>query len=76
MSFSLAPSGDYGFWPDLDGLDFAARSKEGVVKVSAGDPWPPLWSASGRDIQFVVEVNDHGNVTLFNRRRQEIWSCV
>ena len=76
MSFSLAPSGDYGFWPDLDGLDFAARSKEGVVKVSAGDPWPPLWSASGRDIQFVVEVNGHGNVTLFNRRRQEIWSCV
>ena len=76
MSFSLAPSGDYGFWPDLDGLECAARSREGVVKVSAGATWPPLWSASGRDIQFVMEVNDHGNVTLFNRLRQEIWGCI
>ena len=25
---------------------------------------------------FVIEVNDHGNVTLYNRRRQEVWSCV
>ena len=23
MSFSLAPSGDYGFWPDLEGLEYA-----------------------------------------------------
>ena len=76
MSFSLAPSGDYGFWPDLDGLECAARSKEGVVKVSASDPWPQMWSGSGRDIPLVMEVHNHGNVTLCNRRRNELWSSV
>lgn len=48
MNFSLAPSGDYGFWPDLAGLDYAARSKNGVIKVNAGDAWRPRqqWSGS------------------------------
>jgi hypothetical protein len=68
--------GRFGFWPDLPMLEEDARSRSGVVKVAAGDPWPPLWPPHGTDIHFVVEVNDHGNVTLFNRRRQEIWSCV
>lgn len=76
MSFSLSPSGDYGFWPDLEGLEYAARSKDGVIKVNAGDAWPPLWTPTGREVQFVIEVNDHGNVTLYNRRRQAVWSCV
>jgi hypothetical protein len=76
MSFSLSPSGDYGFWPDLEGLEYAARSKDGAIKVNAGNAWPPLWTPTGREVQFVIEVNDHGNVTLFNRRRQEVWSCV
>ena len=76
MSFSLSPSGDYGFWPDLEGLEYAARSKDGVIKVNAGDAWPPLWTPIGRELQFVIEVNDHGNVTLYNRRRQEVWSCI
>ena len=75
-SFSLAPSGDYGFWPDLEGLEYAVRSEDGVIKVNAGDAWPPFWSASGRNVQFVMEVNDHGNVTLFDRRCKEVWSCV
>lgn len=76
MIFSLAPSGEYGFWPDLEGLEYAVRSKDGVIKVNAGDAWPPLWTASGRNVQFVMEVNDHGNVTLFDRRCKEVWSCV
>lgn len=76
MSFSLAPSGDYGFWPDLEGLECAARSMQGVIKVSAGDAWPPMLSASGRGVDFVMEVNDHCNVALFNRRRQYLWNCV
>ena len=76
MSFSLSPSGDYGFWPDLEGLEYAARSSDGVIKVNAGDAWPPLWTPTGREVQFVIEVSDHGNVTLYNRRRQEVWSCI
>ena len=76
MSFSLSPSGDYGVWPDLEGLEYAARSKDGAIKVNAGNAWPPLWTPTGREVQFVIEVNDHGNVTLYNRRRQEVWSCI
>jgi len=76
MSFYRAPSGDYGFWPDIEALEYSARSKDGVIKVNAGDAWPPLWTSSGHEVQFIMEVNDHGNVTLYNRRRREIWSCV
>lgn len=78
MSFSRAPSGDYGFWPDLEALEYSARSKDCVIKVNAGDTWPPLWTTAGCDVQFVMEVNDHGNVTLYNRRRRrrEVWTCV
>lgn len=76
MSFSRAPSGLYGFWPDIEGLEYSARSKDGVVKVNAGDTWPRLWTTAGRDVQFVMEVNEHGNVTLYNRRRHEVWCCV
>mgnify|MGYP003377171519 FL=1 len=76
MSFYRAPSGDYGFWPDIEALEYSARSTEGVIKVNAGDAGPPLWTSSGHEVQFIMEVNDHGNVTLYNRRRREVWSCV
>lgn len=61
---------------DLEALEYSARSKDCVIKVNAGDTWPPLWTTAGCDVQFVMEVNDHGNVTLYNRRRREVWTCV
>jgi hypothetical protein len=76
MGFHENAEGHFGFWPDISMLDEDARCRNGVVKVSAGDPWPPLWPPQGDHIEFVMEVNDHGNVTLFNRRRRELWSCV
>ena len=76
MCFHEDAEGHFGFWPDISMLDEDARCRNGVVKVSAGDPWPPLWPPQGDHIEFVMEVNDHGNVTLFNRRRRELWSCV
>lgn len=76
MLFCLASSGEYGFSPDIEGLEHSAQSKDSVIKVNAGDAWPPLWTSSGLEVQFIMEVNDHGNVTLYNRRRREVWSCV
>lgn len=76
MGFYENEDGLFGFWPDLESLQDDALSREGVARVNAGDPWPPLWPPHGNQIQFVMEVTDHGNVTLFNRRRVEIWSCV
>jgi hypothetical protein len=64
---------DFGYWPAIESLMEAARGKDGVVSVPAGDAWPSL----AADIEHVVEVNDHGNVMLFDARtRQGIWSCV
>lgn len=76
LRFDEGPDGRFGFWPDLDSLQEDARSRNGVVKVNAGDPWPPLWPPHGAGIQYVMEVSDHGNVTLYGRNRREIWSCV
>lgn len=76
MRFDRSPDGEYGFWPDLETLDEDASNGDGVIKVNAGDAWPPLWTPDGRELSFIVEVNDHGNLTLFSRRRVEVWSCV
>jgi hypothetical protein len=54
----------YGFWPDIAGLEEDARYRDGVVKVSD-------------DIDYVMSVSDHGNVTLYDAHtRAEIWSVV
>jgi hypothetical protein len=76
MSFHQNAEGHFGFWPDISSLEQDVQSRDGVVKVNAGDRWPPLWPPHGTDIHYVMEVNDHGNVTLYSRHRKEIWSCV
>ena len=60
---------DYGFWPDVESLEADAREGDFVVKVGAGSERP-----DGFD--YVMEVNDHGNVTLYGRGGKEIWSVV
>lgn len=63
---------DFGFWISWDSIEEAARDGE-LVKVDAGDEWP----ASAADAQFVLEVNDHGNATLFSAlTKEEVWSVV
>lgn len=64
---------DFGVWPDIESANVAAQYEDGMVKVNAGDAWPEL----DDDIDHVLEVNDHGNVSLFcARTRTELWSCV
>jgi hypothetical protein len=63
---------DYGFWPSLDSLN-EDMEDGAVLKVDAGDEWPnPL----PEGIEYVAEVNDHGNVTLFTPDGSEVWSIV
>jgi hypothetical protein len=62
---------DYGFWLSDDAIQDAIHDGE-IVKVDAGDEWLEDVSAD-----YVLEVNDHGNMTLFDTRtRQELWSIV
>ena len=64
---------DYGFWPSIDSLEDSARVSDGVIKVNDGDEWPIF----GDDIDYIMSVSDHGNVTLYDSRtRKEIWSVV
>lgn len=61
---------DYGFWPDVESLEADARwMGTGVTKIEAGDSYP-------EGFDYVMEVNDHGNVTLYGPDRKEIWSVV
>jgi len=63
---------DYGFWIDWDNLESDCRYADGVIKVNAGDEWPELDDG----IEYVLEVTDHGNATLYSRDHKELWSCV
>ena len=53
---------DFGFWPDMYAIDDLPKFND-----CTPDELP--------DDDFVV-VNDHGNVTLYNRDGQEIWAIV
>lgn len=68
---------DYGFWPDIDSLEEAARFKDGVLKIEAGSAWPSIAELEAQEIEYVCEVTDHGNCVLFYAStRLEVWSCV
>ena len=63
---------DFGFWIAWDSIEDAGRSGE-LVKVDAGDEWPE----TARDAEYVLEVTDHGNATLFSAlTKEELWSVV
>lgn len=79
----------YGYWPDIDGLEQAARWNDDVVKVNwsefqavtIGDLHAVAYVKDGQlalaDVSYVMGVTDHGNVTLYDARTDaEIWSVV
>lgn len=64
---------EFGVYPDIELLQEDARVRNGVICVDAGDAWPRL----AADIEYVMEVSDHGNVSLYSARtRKELWACV
>lgn len=78
---------DFGWWACVEWLEEDTRQgADSVLKINAGDDIPLSY-----DGEFVMQVNDHGNVTLLQRSRQpnvddkhrhgggawvEVWSCV
>jgi len=61
---------DFGFWSDIDSLEEDARFGE-VQKVNDT-------SAADGSTEFVMHVNDHGNVTLYRTKveLEEVWAVV
>jgi hypothetical protein len=72
-SWSGEDGNSFGIQPDLEMLMEDARFQNGVVQIDAGDPVGAL----PEDIDYIVSVNDHGNVSLYDARTgQELWACV
>jgi hypothetical protein len=75
MFFGAHPGdgSDFGFWPDVDGALQAADDGD-MLKVFDTADVPNNYRG------FVLEVNDHDNVTLWNVKRggvwEEVWGCV
>lgn len=58
---------DYGFWVSWDSLDDAVRYGE----IDKGEDTPDF----PHDKPF-LQVNDHGNATLYSADGVELWACV
>ena len=57
---------DYGFWPDIDSLEDDLRYAE-----PTDNPEEKIL-----DTNCIVQINDHGNVTMMTLDREVLWSCV
>lgn len=65
----------WGFYPDMGSLNGDAHGRDAsVLKINASVEWAPDELAEG--VEFVAEITDHGNVTLYGRDGVELWSCV
>jgi len=63
---------DFGYWLSTDAIEDAVQDGT-LVKVEAGVHWPDFHP----DIEYVLEVNDHGNAALFDANsRLELWAIV
>ena len=57
---------DFGFWPDLDGI-------QEIVNIAECDASQGI---SCPDDGVIVQVSDHGNVTVMDMERNVLWSVV
>lgn len=65
---------DFGFWPDLDGLQDALRYAEETDNV--GERRIHDCACDSTHCGVLVQVNDHGNVTVMDMGHNKLWSCV
>jgi hypothetical protein len=65
-------SSDIGCWPDLERLEEAVADGE-VLKDE-----DVFWLKKGElpEVECILHVNDHGNITLYDRDGREIWAVV
>ena len=57
---------DFGFWPDIDGI-------QEIVNIAECDASQGI---SCPDDGVIVQVSDHGNVTVMDMQRNVLWSVV
>jgi hypothetical protein len=57
---------DFGFWPDIDGI-------QEIVNIAECDASQGI---SCPDDGVIIQVSDHGNVTVMDMERNVIWSVT
>jgi hypothetical protein len=62
---------DFGFWPDLEAID-ASCEREHHRRTHNPDTGEIVLE----DDSVIVQVNDHGNVTVMDMERSVIWSVA
>ena len=83
---------DFGFWADFDSLEEEMRYQGEPVPCDCNSTsviTPAHWYGENPDCaqmdetqkhltesNVIVQVNDHGNVTVMDMDRNELWSCV
>ena len=61
---------DFGFWPDRDAIQEAIDPTSCLVRINANGDYVL------EDDGVIVQVSDHGNVTVMDMERNVIWSVV
>jgi len=61
---------DFGFWPDRDAIQEAIDPTSCLVSINANGDYVL------EDEGVIIQVSDHGNVTVMDMERNEIWSVV
>ena len=59
---------DFGFWPDMDRLEEEMRSTTSDFQADN------CWTLA--DDGVIVQLSDHGNVTVMDMERNVLWSVV
>jgi len=74
----ISDGSDFGFWVDFDSIemdttDAKIRSQCTLYTVhSSTEPWP-----TGRiESDYIIDINDHGNMTLYDTDDNVIWAIV
>jgi hypothetical protein len=63
---------DYGFWISEEAIRDGIHDGT-IIQVDAGDEWP---DPMPEDVGYVLEVTDHGNMTLYSVSHGRLWSVV
>ena len=62
---------DFGFWPDLEAIDESCGLKHHRRTHN-----PDTGEIVLEDDSVIVQINDHGNVTVMDMERNVLWSVV
>ncbi len=68
---------DFGFWPDHDGIREAIEEAKADYKVAFfpfGNPADGDYYVPSAGV--FITLSDHGNITVLDSHRNELWSCV